>query len=31
LENHDDEKRVQDTRMTVMELCRSFPVYGFLS
>ena len=31
LENHDDEKTVQDTRMTVMELCRSFPVYGFLS
>jgi glycine hydroxymethyltransferase len=31
LENPDDEKRMQDTRMTVVELCRSFPVYGFLS
>ena len=31
LENRDDEKRVQDTRMTIMELCKSFPVYGFLS
>ena len=31
LENPDDEKTLQDTRSTVMELCRSFPIYRYLS
>ena len=31
LENPDDGKTLQDTRSTVMELCRSFPIYRYLS
>jgi glycine hydroxymethyltransferase len=31
LKNPDDEKTLQDTRSTIMELCESFPIYRFLS
>jgi len=31
LENPNDEKTLQDTRSTVMELCRSFPIYRDLT
>jgi glycine hydroxymethyltransferase len=31
LEKPDDEKTLQDVRSTVMELCRSFPIYKYLS
>jgi glycine hydroxymethyltransferase len=31
LENPHDEKTLQDSRSTVMELCRSFPIYRYLT